>query len=241
MIGWLLTGMLLQSDAEIQQAMDAYKKSMKSTSAVERATAVAELGGLAHPRTASLIIPLLTSDLGPVRVAAAQALGRFDEQKDKTQKDKDRVATALKAALSPNAKEPGVVAAILGALSRLADPTAFPVFVRCLEDKDTGVAQAAVSGLAGLRSAASLEALIAHLQKLEKQLKTFSGGTTLSGAPGQPNRMPVGADEQLKKHVEAMIAAVGKSLTDLTGETFATSPDWQAWWVRARATFKFEK
>ena len=52
-----------------------FKTAMKAPSPAQRAEAILELGKTPHAKTASLIVPLLTTDLVPVRQAAAKALG----------------------------------------------------------------------------------------------------------------------------------------------------------------------
>src|SRR5262249_6957630 len=108
-----------QEDAEIAAAIDRFKTAMKSTSPLQRAEAVLDLGKSPHAKTAVVIIPLLQADLTPVRQSAARALGAFEDHK-KT------VLPALHHAIAANASEPGVVMIILESLGKLGDASSIP-------------------------------------------------------------------------------------------------------------------
>ena len=41
-----------------------------------------------------------------------------------------------------------------------------------------------------------------------------------------------------RKRAQELRPAVVKSLQEITGESFTTGPDWQAWWAKNRATFR---
>ena len=71
-------------------------------------------------------------------------------------------------------------------------------------------------------------------QDFDKILKTEAGGSVLAG---NVNGYDVAArDDAERKRAQELRPAVLKALQDNTGETFAASADWHAWWTKNRAT-----
>jgi HEAT repeat protein len=223
---------LAQDDAAAaEDAVKQFKTKMKSASVLERCEAVAELGKTPHEKTLAVLTPFLTSDLGQVRASAARALGGFADHKK-------AAIPALQRALAPNEKDPGALAAVLSALGSLGDGSALPSVLAYLDHREDSAARAATSAAGAIGTAVAIQPLIDQLRKLEKQEKSGSGGKVLA-----PNPNPSGAtvmaapDERIKRRVELLLPETRKALSTASGEQLQSADEWQAWWLRARATF----
>ena len=238
MLAVAFAAILLQAapdDAEVGAAIDRFKTAMKSTSPASRAEAIAELGNLPHAKTAALLVPLLQSDMPPVRVAAAKALGKFSEQKK-------AVLPSLQHALGANTSDPAVIAAILEALGQIGDPSVMPAVQRLFYEKDMRVVRPAVALAGVLPSATAIDPLIDVMRRQEKYIKANSGaGVTAGGDTNGNNKVVAKPDENAIKAAEELITEIGKSLGQITGESLSGSQQWQNWWNQSRGTFKIKK
>jgi HEAT repeat protein len=225
-----------QDDPEVTAAIDRFKTAMKSPSPAQRADAVMELAKTPHAKTAALIIPLLQSDLLPVRQSAAKALGSFEDQK-KT------VLPALQHAIAATSSDPNVVVMILEALGKLGDASSIPAVQKCFYDKESRVVRQAIAVAGTLPAATSIDPLIDLLRRQEKIVKNNSaGGSVMAGGDVNGNNKVVAkSDENLKKSAEDIIKEIDKSLGSITGETLSGSQQWQAWWNQAKGSFKIKK
>jgi len=233
----LLAALLgLQDDADVAAAIDKFKAGFKSSSPSQRAAAVGELGQTPHAKTLALLVPLLTSDLPPTRIAAAKALEKFVDQK-KT------VIPALQHALAANASEPGVMITVLGALAEIADASVMPTVQKYFYEKDARVARKAVQVAGALPAASSIDPLIDLSRRQEKIAKNNSAsGTVLAGGDVNGNNKVVAkSDENALKAAQDLVAEIDKTLTMISGETLAGSQQWQTWWNQAKGTFKIQK
>ena len=226
----------VQDDAEVTAAIAKFKAAMKNPSAAQRVEALTELSGTPHAKTVTQIVPYLQSDLPPVRIAAAKALGKFADQK--------KVAlTALQNGLSSNAADPGVLTAILDAMAEIGDASVMPNVQRFFYDKNAAVARRAAALAGTLPSAGAVEPLIDVLRRQEKFIKANSGGTTLAGGDPKTGNGKVVAkpDENAIQAAEELIAEIEKSLASITRESLAGSQQWQTWWNGAKGAFRVQK
>jgi HEAT repeat protein len=220
-------------DKAAEEALEAFKTAFRAPSEADRAKAVAELAAVQHPKVAARLGGVLSSEAATVRIAAAKGLGSFGEPKK-------AAAAALTSAIAANAKDPLVGTAIFEALGRLAEPGSLGAVHKAFDEKDAAVAKAAIGAAAQIRSAASVDPLVALLVRLEKSQKSLQGGSVDVTTP-DGNSLSVRGDEALRKRLQELIPATQKALQDLTGESYGTSEAWAGWWSRAKATFKVPK
>jgi HEAT repeat protein len=212
-----------QAEPAVDAAIERFRKEFRSTSTDARAAAVKELGRTAHVRTLALIAPLLTADLSPVRVAAAEALSGFCGQRRSA-------ATFLTLALGRNRREPEVRAAILASLGRLQERAALPDVLAGLEDPDPAPAAAAAQAVAELGGREAIPALIAALRKAERE----EGAGSAVLIPDSDRRVLLeGIDEDRRLRAAALRPALQKALeTASGGERLSRADEWDAWWAR---------
>jgi len=212
-------------DKEAEEALQKFKAEMKSPEVSTRVTAVTTLGRTQHEKTMKALGACLAADDRSVRIAAARALGGFQEKKPK--------AVALLAeALAPNAKEPEVEAAIFAALRDLRDRSALGVAYRYLDDKNGKVAESAIGLTEAIHSRDSIEPLIKVLKKL------VGAGDGVASGDGS---FDVPADENLKARARLLETAATKALAAITRERFSGAKEWEAWWKKNGATFQVKE
>jgi hypothetical protein len=224
-------------DPETEGALKAFAKDYAASAAVVRAAAVAELAKLRNSTTRAKLGALLVADLEPVRIAAAEGLGEFTEEKDK-------VAALLINAVTPNAKLFRAEAAILGALGKLGDESALPILHQSFESKDPKdtdftVAKAALKAVGLLRSRDSIDPLIDLAKRCEKILK--GGGTKNNGKAGAAGPSVAGGttDPQTLR-AKALSPALMKALGSISKEKWVSLLEWEIWWERHKASFKVQ-
>jgi hypothetical protein len=181
-------------------------------------------------------VPLLTSDLPPVRIAAARALEKFSDFK-KT------ALPALQHALDANVSEPMVNIGILAALAELGDASVMPTVQKYFYEKDSRVARKAVEVAGALPAAGSIDPLIDLCRRQEKIVKnnSASGSVLAGGDVNGNNKVVAKSDEKALKSAQDLVAEIDKALSKISGETLAGSQQWQTWWNQARGTFKVQK
>jgi hypothetical protein len=186
-----------------------------------------------HAKTLARLAPLLGTDGPTVRIAAAKGLSGFVEVKK-------QAAAVLIAAMSANAKESTVHAALYEAIGKLEEASSLATLHRGFDEKETVVAKAAVQATGQVGSAASIEPLIALLTKLEKIQKSPGGGVDYT-APipgGSGSSVTVRSDDSPGKRATELIPVVNKALNEITHESNGSSETWNAWWAKNKATFK---
>jgi len=160
-----------------------------------------------------------------VRIAAAKALGAFQDRKA-------QAASLLAEALAPNAREPDVQIEIFSALKRLREESGLRAGQRHLEDKNLKVAEAAVELMGAVRSKSSVDPLI----RLMKRLATAGDGVSLGDGS-----IDVPPDEALREAARKLQTAASQALQSITGERFSSVGEWDGWWRRNAATFKVKE
>lgn len=219
----------LQDDKAADDAIEAFKAAMRTTVEAERVTAVVELSRVRHAKVLQRLTPLLSSDGPTVRMAAAKGISDFADLRKPA-------STALLAALPANAKLPAVQASLLEALGVLREPSALPVLHKAFDEKETAVAKAAVAASGPFKSASSIDLLLELLKKCDKTLKSDGDPPVTAGTV---NGYDVTTREEAeRKRAQELRPAVMKALQEISGESFAASVDWHAWWAKNRASFR---
>jgi hypothetical protein len=222
-------------DAETDEALRVFAKDYSAPVAVVRAAAVAELSRLRNAAIRARLGALLVVDEESVRIAAAEGLGDFTEEKDK-------VAALLLQAVAPNAKWYRAEAAILTALGKLGDESALPSLHQSFEsrdpkDTDFTVAKAALKAAGMLRSRESMDPLIDLGKRCEKILK---GGAPKNNGKNSGAGLGVagGTSDPQTLRAKALGPAIIKALQGIAKEKWVTILEWEIWWDRHKATFK---
>lgn len=222
-----------QDDKAVDEALDAFKTAMKSTSEADRVTAVNELAKVPHAKTLARLAALLNSEPPTVKIAAARGIAGFSALKAKA-------SQVLIAAMGPNAKETNVLVALYEGLGKLDDPSSVSTIHRGFEEKEVVLVKAALQAAGAMGNPASIEPLIALLAKLEKILKAAGGGVDVT-APvpgGGGGTVTVRGDENGPKRAQELIPAINKALNEITRESNGSSETWSAWWAKHKSTFK---
>jgi HEAT repeat protein len=222
-----------QDDKAVDEALDAFKTAMKSTSEADRVSAVNELAKFSHAKTLVRLASLLSSEAPTVKIAAVKGIAGFSALKTKA-------SQVLIAAMGPNAKENNVLVALYEGLGKLDDPSALSTIHRGFEEKEVVLVKAALTAAGAMGSPQSIEPLIALLTKLEKILKAAGGGLDVT-APvpgGAGGSVTVRGDDNGPKRAQELIPAVNKALNEITRESNGSSETWSAWWAKHKATFK---
>jgi hypothetical protein len=222
----LLLGLSLD-DASAEEAIKRFKTAMRSPAPAARVAAVSELAREPHEKTAKQLIPLLSSDVPEVREAAAKGLGGFGDYK------KMVVPFLMNALAGPNAKEPKVRGAVMGALGKLNDDMATPRIYQAFKDDYITVAKAAVMATVDLRRKEAIDQLIDLLKDVEKWTKNNQGGGYKDDAGGN------GDENAQKGRVADLQKTIIKALGDQTGEKWPTLTEWLLWWGKRKATYEF--
>ena len=224
-------------DHETEEALKAFAKDYSAPAAVVRAAAVTELSKLRNATTRAKLGGLLVVDEESVRIAAAEGLGGFTEEKEK-------VASFLISAVAPNAKLFRAEAAVLLALGKLGDESALPSVHQSFEsrdpkDTDFTVAKAALKAAGMLRSRDSIDPLIDLGKRCEKILK--GGGAKNSGKGGAAGLgVAGGTPDPQTLRAKALVPAILKSLQSISKEKWVSLVEWEIWWERHKATWKPE-
>lgn len=218
-------------DKEVEEALKAFSKSYNNPNASARAAAVAELSRTKNDKIAVRLAALLQGDETVVRIAAADGLGTWTENKPK-------IAVLLISGLGgANAKEPKVQSAIFAALGKLGEESALPTVHRSFEEKDTTVAKAAIDASGGIRSRNSIDVLVELIKDLEK-IKSRGGKGGGAGVNVGGYNVPGGGSDPQQQRVKDLLPAALKAMQSITLEKYTTSEEWVIWWNRNRDKFK---
>jgi HEAT repeat protein len=223
MLAFLLM-MASVDEKEVEEALQKFKAAMKSPEATLRADAVRELGRLKNDRTLRVLGSCLAIDDKLVRMAAAKALGSFQEKRP-------QAAALLAEALTPNAREPEVEVEIFSALKELREESALGACYAHFEDKNFKVAEAAIGVTAAVRSRRSVDPLIRLMKKL------LTAGDGVSSGDGSFDVPP---DEALRERARKLEELASSALQSISGEKLSTAAEWDAWWKRHAATFRIK-
>jgi HEAT repeat protein len=203
--------------------LETFKAAYRTKDPSARASAVDALAATQHDKVYAKLGSLLTVDVPEVRIAAARGLAGCKAEK------KTKPMAYLMAATAPNAKDPGVLAALLEALGKLKQEAALPEVERHLRSKQIPVAQAAIQAVVEIRSARSVPGLIALLKWLEDQAKEApdlqGGGPNVSGVGGGGVQ-----DRDASERQRTLSPAVDKALQAITGAAMTGRQAWEDWY-----------
>lgn len=165
-----------------------------------------------HERTLKRLADIVieSSESPRVRVAAALAMATMTPLHK-------QVASQLSAAYGSASRVPQVQLIVLQVLGMTKEPGALAVLHRALEEKDGEVVRRALASTVLVRSSRSVDPILTLLAKLEKRIP----------------EAPADADG-LKETADVCV----RSLEALTGQSFSSAAQGQAWWNRNRDTFK---
>ncbi len=202
-----------QHEEAVKQAIDEFKKEIRSKSIGDRVNAVKALD--AAERDAKIIPELsrLVGDAESVRIAAMEALARY--RRDKA------AALALAGMIPANSRSASMLARNLDALAGVGHESALPAIVRFVSDKDGRVAAAAIRALGESNSPAAIPLLVEIWEKLEKEKTRGDDQKRI-------------AEDRLKEIGDPLKAA----LTELTGQKHSAVEDYRAWWTQNRAAHR---
>lgn len=225
----LLAALALGDDDAAEEAIKRFKTAMRNPNPTARGVAVSELAREKHEKTARVLIPLTMGDVIEVRVAAATGLGGFTDYK------KMVVPPLMGALAGPNAKEPKVRAAVLGALGKLNDDVATPRIYAAFKDDYITVAKAAVMATVDLKRKEAIDQLIDLLKQCKKWADQNQGG-------GYKDDEGKNGDENAQKgRISDLQNTVIKALKEMTTEAWPSAEEWTLWWAKRKANFEFPK
>jgi hypothetical protein len=231
-----ILALALADDAE---ALEKFKADIKGKDGAARAVAVEELAKTKSPKICAKLASLLTGEVTDVRIAAAKGLAEQD--------DKKHAVAYLIAGVTPNAKDPVILAPILTAIGKVGlEPGAAEVN-KFISAEDVEVAKAAVEAAGEIKSGTSFDPLIKELKNCEEILKPrdknnpgggfggrFGGGPGRLGGNGQNFR-------DMRDRAQTLKAEIQKVLVSMAKVNCQDAQDWENWWKEHRATYKVEK
>jgi hypothetical protein len=206
-----------------------FKKALKGakTEADVARTIEEHLGELQHPR----IIAELKLFLGRSADLAAAA----GQQLAKYKNNKEAAETLVTAAAARKDKE-GIIKCLRYAGDTGCKAVA-PKLVGYFKHREVDVAREAIDSSAKLRSAVSIDPLIALWRELDgiRDERKDSGG--LGDLGGGINVGSNVQDEQIRRKND-LTSAVEDAFSKITGEPLKNSKEAAEWWRRAKGTFK---
>jgi len=225
LVALLAMAALGADDKEADEAVKRFRQSFANPSATARATAILELSKVPHEKTLKTIIPFLSGDVPEVRVAAAKGMGSYTDYKK-------LASPMLMAALSSNAKEFDVKAAIYASMGVLNDEMFISEVVKAFKEDRIKVAKAALSAAGSMRRKELIDPMIELGNDIEKWIKNKQSGG-YRGDDGQQ-----GDENQQKTRLEDLQKHLVKCLAEITGEKWGSFKEWNIWWGRKKATFE---
>lgn len=222
------------------EALEKFKADIKGKDGAGRAAAIEELAKTKSPKICAKLASMLTNEVVEVRCASAKGLGEQD--------DKKKAIAYLSAAVTPNAKEFPVLAAIMAALGKLGEEAGAPDVNKHVNHENIDVAKAAVESAGEIKSASSFEPLIKAMKDCEETLKPrqpgpggngggFGGGLGRMGGPGGPGGNMQNYRE-MRDRATALKPLIQKVLVAMTKTNCQDSADWALWWKENQAKYK---
>lgn len=240
MFALVLIVALGQADPSVEAALERFKTAYKSRDVSARVQAVAELAKTPHEKVQAKLALLLAVDEKEVRLAAAKALGEVSdtpEHKDARKK----AAQQLSKGIAPNAKEPGVIVAIVRALEKISESLGIEVLKQNMALPNTEVAKGSVQAAAELKEKSLIEPLIKVWAWLEAKSREASnlgpGGRKVTGG-GLPYVDQNAVDPEAPRRAKVVIPEIQKALETITGKSFKTPKEWEEWWKKEGPAFK---
>lgn len=219
----------------------------KSKDSTTRVAAVGELARTHHEKVITKLGTFLTDPDKQIRACAAQGLGGYVNA---VPEQKKSAAHALTGAMSAgtNAKDPEVLALLLGALGSLQEESAGNTIKGKFDEKDTRIAGAAISAAGNLKSKTMVEPLIDLFRDCEKHAS--QGSAPPPSVSKKPLPQPKGGgggnngpDPEAAKRDRAanLLPTIAQALNTLTGQSCANAAEWERWWAKNRNSFTIPK
>lgn len=220
------------ADKAATEAVDRFQKAFKGIDA-EKIAAVQELGKTEHNKTANRLGGVLTGgESQSVRIAAALALGGFQEQKK-------GASTVLSNALPSFSKELVLFQRTAYALAGLHEPGGVAALSKYFEDKDEHVAVASITAAGMLGSTVAMDQLLPVLGRCERIMTAGSRAAGLRFTdPGSGDSFVAPPELRPYYRARALATAIQKALVAITKEEITGSESWQAWWSKNRASLE---
>ncbi|MBI5368613.1 MAG: HEAT repeat domain-containing protein [Planctomycetes bacterium] len=204
---------------EVKTALDAFKKASVDRDEAKRIAALDGLAGVRHPQIYQTLARFLTTDTETVRIAAARALGGFED---------GRCLPHLEAALGAGKVPDKVLTALYDAIGNCHDARAVPGLGKFLrsrglkydvkktkEEDATLPVAAAIAALGKIKVRESVENLLKYGEDLT------APGQNVSGPPNDVR------SDYVRKTQEAVAAALGMKTRDFPGTEIE---DYVKWW-----------
>jgi HEAT repeat protein len=232
-----------QDDAAATEAITAFDATLsKSKDPSARVAAVSTLGKTHHEKVVGRLVNVLSHDEKGLRVAAAQTLATFKDSPELARSAAHGLAGALSA--GANQKEPEVLVALYAAIGHLQEESSANVLKSHFDEKDSQIAQAAISAAGDLKSKSLVEPLIDELRDLEKKAQDPAQSGTArpmkvksSSKGGGSGEAPADPETQKRVRAQNLLPAVLGALSTLTGQNFPNSAEWEKWWSKNRSSF----
>lgn len=231
-----LLALALMAGTDDAEALEKFKTDIKGKDGAGRAAAIEELAKTKSPKICAKLASMLTNEVVEVRCAAAKGLGEQD--------DKKRAIAYLSSAVTPNAKEFPVLAAILAALGKLGEEAGAADVNKHVNHENLDVAKAAVEAAGEIKSASSFDPLIKAMRDCEEVLKPrqpggnggggFGGGLGRMGGPGGNMQN----FREMRERAQALKPLIQKVLLAMTKVNCQDAADWALWWKENQAKYK---
>jgi hypothetical protein len=233
----LITTLLLLLAADEKEAVDGLAKfstAYKAREVQARVAGVVELAKIQHEKVYARLGSLLLTDASEVRIAAARGLGAAEESQKK-------VTNYLLNGFLANAAERTVEVAIIESLDQLQSGLGRSTLEGYFKGPDFQTAQTAIDTAAQMKRKDLLGALIAFYRYMETQAKAYqSAGPRSKGFVGGLSGDPgVTLDSSASKRMKTLGPVLEKTLYTFTRMRCSTPQEWEDWWSKNEATFKF--
>jgi hypothetical protein len=240
---FLLLAVLLapQDDAAVVAMIAEFDAAFtKTKDPAVRGELIANLAQTQQEKIVSRLSNLAAYEDKAVRMSAVTALATFSSATPDLKKSASKAM--IPGLTAPyNKTEPEIKKAILAALATIQEETSGKAIAAALDDKDLGVASAAVAAAVALHSKAMIEPLIDCLRDCEKTMRAgqnpvITGKKPTSAKKGDNEK----ADpEELKRDRAAnLVNVLHPALQGLTGQAqLSAAADWSKWWAANGKTF----
>ncbi len=221
-----------KKEEEAKAKIAEFKKELKNCKTEgDVCLALQNLGSVQHPKILVELQVWLSRPQADICGAAAEQISKYT---------KDKVAANMLMTVARSRKDSDGIIKCLRSAGDVGYRPIAPMFYPYFRNKDVNVAKEAVDSLGKLKSAASIEPLIRLAKELEGIREDMNqvGGMPLPGVgPNLPGGVGTPEDDMLNRK-RGLLPAVYRALSDITGERWGTSKEWELWWRKNRSTFK---
>jgi HEAT repeat protein len=205
----------------------------------ERLAAVHALSGRRHEKTVRALSPLLTRSSVPVRILAARVLGGFASLPASSRE----LRQALRSPANQGKRHSAVRIEVLRALGAHGVKEAVPDVEGLIEDREAWVAKAAVDAAGRLRCPSSVEPLLKALRRIEGPDAEADAGLDPLGRELGDARIDrlvdLGSKAERKESQKSVLREpLLAALRAITRQSFDSARAWEAWWAKAKKTFR---